>query len=127
MSDDPVAWSDHALEALLGRVLQIGVFTAAAVVIVGGVLYVARHGHELASYRVFLGEPHELRTVRGIVANARGASGRGIIQLGILILIATPVARVALSLAGFVRVRDWLYVVIALIVLTLLLFSLRLA
>ena len=50
--------------------------------------------------------------------------GRGLIQLGLLLLIATPIARVVFSVAGFARQRDWLYVAITLIVLTLLGYSL---
>jgi uncharacterized membrane protein len=48
----------------------------------------------------------------------------GIIQLGILILIATPVVRVAFSVFAFAEERDWMYVVVTLVVLGLLLFSL---
>ena len=50
--------------------------------------------------------------------------GRGIIQLGLLLLIATPVARVVFSVIGFVRQRDFVYVVLTLIVLAVLLYSL---
>jgi uncharacterized membrane protein len=51
-------------------------------------------------------------------------SGRGWIQLGLLLLIATPVARVAFSVYAFARQRDFLYVGVTLIVLTVLLFGL---
>ena len=50
--------------------------------------------------------------------------GRGIIQLGLLLLIATPVARVALSIFGFAKERDRMYVVFTLIVFSILLYSL---
>jgi uncharacterized membrane protein len=50
--------------------------------------------------------------------------GRGIIQLGLLLLIATPVARVALSIVGFAAERDRMYVSFALIVLAILFYSL---
>ena len=49
---------------------------------------------------------------------------RGLIQFGLLLLIATPVARVAFSVFGFTQERDWVYVVITLIVLALLVYSL---
>jgi uncharacterized membrane protein len=48
----------------------------------------------------------------------------GLIQLGLLLLIATPVARVVFSVAGFAIERDWMYVVITLLVLLTLLYSL---
>jgi uncharacterized membrane protein len=50
--------------------------------------------------------------------------GRGIIQLGLLLLIATPIARVALSVVAFAIQRDRLYVVATLIVLAVLMYSL---
>jgi uncharacterized membrane protein len=49
---------------------------------------------------------------------------RGLIQLGLLLLIATPVARVAFSVLAFAEQRDWLYVSITLVVLAVLVYSL---
>ena len=60
----------------------------------------------------------------GIVAEAKTLGGRGLVQLGLLLLIATPIARVVFSVIGFARQRDWLYVLITLTVLTLLTCSL---
>ena len=53
-----------------------------------------------------------------------GFHGQAIIQFGLLLLIATPVARVAFAAIGFAMERDYLYVVITLIVLVVLLYSL---
>ena len=47
-----------------------------------------------------------------------------IIQCGILMLIATPVARVAFSIFVFLEEHDFLYVAIAALVLLILLYSL---
>jgi len=71
-----------------------------------------------------VGEPTDLRTLSGIVRDALALRGRGIIQLGLLLLIATPVARVAFSVAAFAIQRDRLYVVVTLMVLAILLYSL---
>jgi uncharacterized membrane protein len=74
---------------------------------------------------VFHGEPADLRSVSGIVSAALSHQhGRGIIQLGLLFLIATPVARVIFSVFASAVQRDWLYVVVTLIVLAALVFSL---
>jgi uncharacterized membrane protein len=73
---------------------------------------------------VFHGEPNQLRTISGILREALAFQGRGIIQLGLLLLIATPVARVALSIVGFAAERDRMYVGFAAIVLVILLYSL---
>ena len=83
-----------------------------------------RHGREWPHYAKFRGEPTDLCTVRGILADLSGISGRATIQFGLLLLIATPVFRVAASLAAFVWKRDSLYAIVSLIVLTLLLYSL---
>ena len=118
------AWTDKRIENILGNLLRAGVVLSAAIVSCGGVMYLARHGFAPADYRVFQGEPSDLRTVPGVVRDAAGLSGRGIIQLGLLFLIATPVARVIFSIWGFAAERDRMYVVFTLIVLAILIFSL---
>jgi len=118
------AWTDKKIEDILGNLLRAGVGFSAAVVFVGAVIYLAKHGRSPADYRVFEGEPSELRSVPGIVRGALDLSGRGIIQLGLLLLIATPVARVILSIWGFAEERDRMYVAFTVIVLAILIFSL---
>jgi len=118
------AWSDRRVEEIIGDLLRAGVIIAALVVLLGGIVYLVRHGAEAPEYRVFLGEPANLRGVSGIIADARALSGRGIIQLGILLLMATPVARVVFSVEAFALQRDRTYVVITLIVLAVLCLSL---
>lgn len=112
------------MEQFLGTLLRTGVMLSAALVLAGGMIYLDRHGAEETDLKVFQGEPAELRNVEGIVEAARHLRGRGIIQLGLLVLIATPVARVFFSAIGFGRERDWTYVVFTLIVLAVLLYSL---
>jgi len=124
MSNPSLSWTDERVEGIIGNLLRAGVLLAAAVVLLGGGIFLVRHGGELPHYRVFRGEPSDLRTVSGILADALSFRGRNIIQLGILLLIATPVARVAFSVVAFTLERDWLYVVVTLVVLAVLLFSL---
>jgi len=111
-------------DQVAGNLLRVGVTIAATVVLAGAVIYLLRHGGESPHYRVFHGEPSDLRTVTGIWRMTLTGHGRGLIQLGLLLLIATPIARVAYSLADFARRRDRLYVVVTLIVLAVLLYSL---
>jgi uncharacterized membrane protein len=118
------AWTDKRIENILGNLLRAGVGLSAAIVFCGGVTYLARHGHALADYRVFQGERSDLHSLHGIVRDAMALHGRGIIQLGLLFLIATPVARVIFSIWGFAEERDHMYVVFTAIVLSILLFSL---
>jgi uncharacterized membrane protein len=112
------------VDMLLAYVLRAGVLAAAVLVSAGGVIYLFAHGHAAASYGVFRGQPPELRSVNGVLGSARALTGEGLIELGLLLLIATPIARVALSVILFARQRDWLYVGITLLVLALLTYSL---
>jgi uncharacterized membrane protein len=117
-------WTDQKLENIVGNLLRTGVSLAAAVVFIGGIIYLKRHGHEPANYHVFQGEPTDLKTVPGIIRSAMGLHGRGIIQFGLLLLIATPVFRVALSIWGFAAEKDHMYTLFTIIVLIVLLYSL---
>ena len=83
------------MDTIIGNLLRTGVGLAAALVFTGGVIYLFRHGAETPGYAVFRGEPADLRTLTGILHDVQSLRGRGIIQLGLLVLIATPVARVA--------------------------------
>ena len=112
------------MELILGNLLRSGVLLSAAVVLWGGCIYLFRHAHESANYRVFVGEPSEYRSIRGVIQSVINGRGRGLIQLGLLLLIATPIARVAFSVVGFTIERDRLYVGFTLIVLAILLYSL---
>jgi uncharacterized membrane protein len=117
-------WTDQRIENILANLLRAGVLLSALVVLIGGVIYLVRHGHAPVDYRVFRGEPARLRTIRGTARDAFELRGQGIIQLGLLLLIATPVARVAFSIFGFAEERDGLYVVFTVIVFSVLLYSL---
>lgn len=118
------AWTDERVERMIGALLRWGVILAAAVVLAGGAMYLVRHGSAIPDYRVFRGEPSDLRNVSGIVTDAVSWHRRGLIQFGLLLLIAVPVARVAFSVVAFALQRDRTYVVVTLIVLAVLLYSL---
>lgn len=116
--------TDHAVEQFVGRLLQIGVALSAMVVVIGGVMFLVHHGGEVPNFRTFGGEPEQIRTLYGIVRGVVAADSRSIIQFGLLLLIATPILRVAFTLVAFVLQRDRVYVGITSIVLVLLLFGL---
>ena len=117
------ASTEKRFDTLLGTVLRTGVLISAAVVALGGVVYLSDHAVSTPDYHVFKGEPVDLRSVSGIISDAKALDGRGLIQLGVLVLIATPIARVVFSVIGFARQRDWLYVGVTLVVLMLLIYS----
>ena len=117
-------WTDQRVETIVGKLLRVGVVLSAIVVLLGGIIFLVAHGMESANYRVFAGEPSDLRTLQGIMRRVLAFSGRGIIQLGLLLLIATPIARVGFSIFGFAEEKDRMYVAFTGIVLAILLYSL---
>src|ERR1700733_3896866 len=115
---------DRRMDQIMAVLLRSGVLLAASLVFIGGIVYLSRHDLPPINYRFFQGEPQELRTVGGILREAGKFHGRGLIQLGLLVLIATPVARVLFSVVAFLYEKDWTYVAVTIIVLALLCYSL---
>lgn len=117
-------WTDQRMEIIIGTMLRIGVLLAAAVVLAGAICYLVRYGHRPTDYHVFHGEPANLRSVTQTVRSAFTLQCRGIMQFGLLLLILTPIARVAFSVVAFEFEKDRMYVVMTLIVLANLCYSL---
>ena len=117
-------FDDRRMETIMGRLLQAGVLLASAVVLIGGGLYLKAHAGTPANYRTFTGEAANLRYPTRLLASLQTGDPAAIVQLGILLLIATPVARVIFAVIGFAIERDRLYVAISLTVLAVLTFSL---
>ena len=117
-------WRDETMDKVISVLLRFGLALSAALVLAGAVIYLARHGGEVVSYRVFRGEPPSYRYLPGILQEALQVHGRGFILAGLIVLVATPVARVVFSVAAFLVKRDLIYVAATLIVLAVLLFSL---
>jgi uncharacterized membrane protein len=117
-------WVDTSISNLL----RGGVLLSIATVILG-LLFTFVHHPEYVSSKTDLRELTDARTVyphaiREVVAQTRAHRGQAIVMLGLLLLIATPIARVAFSVAAFIVERDRVYVCITIAVLALLLFSL---
>jgi uncharacterized membrane protein len=113
-------WTDQQVEVAISVLLRIGVTLAAMIVIFGGIVYLIHNGHDIPEDHIFRGEPANLRQVPGVLNEVLALHGRGIIQLGVLLLILTPVVRVAFSVFAFWQQRDRLYVIVTLIVLVIL-------
>lgn len=124
MTDEKHAISDQTIDTVISILLRVGVVVSSLIVLCGGLLYLLRHGREIPNYHIFMGEPSDLRSVRGVLETAASLSSRGIIQFGLLVLIATPVMRVAFTVFSFLLQKDRVYVGVTLIVLSVLLFSL---
>jgi uncharacterized membrane protein len=115
---------DTRIEKHIGVLLKIGILTSGIVIALGGAMFLLIHGTSTADYHAFRGEPESLRTVTGIVKGAFHGHSLSIMQLGMLLLIATPVARVVFSVIAFLRMKDYQYVLISGIVLVVLTYSL---
>jgi uncharacterized membrane protein len=121
----PAPEADKDLAVPIGMLLRAGVIASAVVLLLGGAVHLYRHGREpVPKRKMFKPEPPEFSHPAPILRAALGGSGRATIQLGVLLLIATPVMRVAFSVYGFARQRDRAYVVMTLIVLAVLLLGL---
>jgi len=117
-------WDDTDVEQVVGQLLRYGVISASVVAFVGGVFYLLQHGSgAIPQYGNFVGEGAGYTTFKGIFKGAAAFSATEIIQLGVLILIATPILRVLFSLLAFILEKDKLYVFITLIVLCVIMTS----
>jgi uncharacterized membrane protein len=121
---EPAPPDEERFERVLGGLLRVGVVLAAAIVLFGGTVYLIRNGNDRPDFTELRDEPSPLQSPRGIIRHALEFRGRYIVQFGLLVLIATPVARVLFSVVGFARERDWTYVILTLFVLGVLLYSL---
>jgi uncharacterized membrane protein len=124
MAQHPRKWDDRLVELVIGNMLRAGVLTAAVLVFAGGVFFLIHNSSVIPHYKIFNGEPSDLRSISGIFTDALALKTQGAIQLGLLVLIATPVARVAFSVLAFLVERDFLYTAVTLVVLSVLMFSL---
>lgn len=123
---EQAAGEDYVIDQAIGRLLRFGVLLAAAVILLGGILFLSKHATEPASFHTFRDLPHTLRSPLAILRSAFHGDPLSMMQLGVLLLIATPIARVALSVVAFAIQKDKLYAVISGIVLLLLLYGLLL-
>jgi uncharacterized membrane protein len=116
--------TDQRFDQAIGNLLRAGVILAAAVTLLGGIAYVTTFWDTHSDHHTLVEQSEQLRKPLGIVRCALTMDERCVIQLGLLLLIATPIARVAFSVIAFARQRDWTFVVITLVVLGLLLYGL---
>jgi uncharacterized membrane protein len=115
---------DQQMDQALGNLLRAGVILSATVVFLSGIIFLHRHGQAQPELAVFHGEPTFLRVLPNLLQADVALRGRAIIQLGVLLLILTPVARVGFSFLTFVKQGDRTYIIVTLIVLVVLLHSL---
>jgi uncharacterized membrane protein len=107
----------------MGTLLITGVIISGALILFGGVYYLTQSGFSKPEFHSFNSEPSGLRSIRQIFNGFIHFDSLSIIQMGLLLLIATPVARVAFAVIAFLFEKDYLYVIISIIVLSILIYS----
>jgi len=111
------------MQTIIGRMLRWGVFSSAIVTSLGGILYIFTADKNLPDYHSFQDVPDQYKTISGIFKGVLHFDSLAIIQFGVLLLLATPIARVLFSLIAFLIEKDYLYVVITTIVLGVICYS----
>ncbi len=114
---------DRDIEKILANLLGGGVIIAASVVIVGAFLFLVRHGSEVPNYGVFKPDSFNYANFTGLFEGIISFRPASIMQLGILLLIATPVLRVLFSVFAFIYEKDYTYFVFTIFVFCVLILS----
>lgn len=118
---------DETLEQTISNLLRLGISVAASLGLIGGLWLLSTTGSQPVAFGTFQGAAPVFRspitTVQAILHPNGPLRPLALIQLGILVLLATPILRVAFSALGFIREKDHIYVLITLIVLGTLLTS----
>lgn len=114
---------DRSIEMALGNLLRVGVIAAGAVVIIGAIFFLARHGTEIPSYHIFKADPFNFSDFRDLLNGVIALRSVSIMELGVLLLIATPIIRVLFSVFAFIYEKDYMYVAFTLFVLLVLIYS----
>jgi uncharacterized membrane protein len=118
---------DRAVELIISLILRLGV-SVSLIVVIAGLLMSFFHHHEYLYSRPGLQRlttPGRAfpRTLGQVLAGVRQLRGEAMIMAGLMLLIATPVLRVAVSIAAFIYEKDKTFVLLTAIVLALLILS----
>ncbi|KAF2507061.1 DUF1634 domain-containing protein [Flavobacterium zhairuonense] len=117
-------FGEKDFQTIVGNLLRYGVWISLSVAFIGGIIYLMHHGSDIEDYSVFKENDRNIFEViadvyRGVIQG----NGEFLIFFGIILLFLTPVFRVLLSLFSFLIERDYLYVVITLIVILIIITS----
>lgn len=115
--------TQRSMELFIGKMLRVGVFTACGIALFGGLLYVMQNMGHRVDYADF-SSSMAVHNLSDIFSGLISFDPIAIIDLGLVILLATPVLRVVFSVVAFLLEKDYLYVVITLLVLFIILLNL---
>jgi uncharacterized membrane protein len=124
---DPATEPARKVELLISNLLRGGVIVSLFLITMGTALSFVHHPDYLSSRPALARLTHPgaafPRTVAEVMQGVRGMRGQAIAAVGLMLLVATPVARVAVSILAFAYERDWAFVAITSVVFALLLLS----
>lgn len=118
---------ERRIEILISNLLRTGVLTSLCGIVLGGVLMFLHHPEFVSSeesLQQLIGAQSAFpRTFPEILAGVAAFRGQAIATLGLLLLVATPVMRVVISIFTFIYQKDRVFVIITSVVLMLLVLS----
>jgi len=116
---------DKDIQFILGTLLRAGVVISMSIVLLGGVIYLVHNKGVVTDYKVFKPELSKFSSIASIFNGVLSFKGDAVVQFGILMLIFTPIARIIFAVFSFFLERDYLYVLIGLIILAIITISLN--
>ncbi|WP_254920992.1 DUF1634 domain-containing protein [Flavobacterium sp. ov086] len=117
-------FGEKDFQTIIGNLLRYGVWTSLSVAFIGGIVYLLGHSSDIEDYSVFHENDRNIfEVISAIYKGAIQGNGESLIFVGIILLFLTPVFRVLLSLFSFLLEKDYLYVIITLIVILIILTS----
>lgn len=117
-------FGEKSFQTIIGNLLRYGVWISLSVAFIGGIVYLMHHGNDIEDYSVFKENDRNIfEVITAVVNGVISGSGEFLIFFGIILLFLTPVFRVLLSLFSFLIEKDYLYVVITLIVILIIITS----
>lgn len=118
MTTPPPDRAGHDTEARLAMVLTAGTSIALALALAGVALFLVKGQKDPIDLHTFgKGVGSGFRGIRTVFKDALTGDPMGVMQVSVLVLVATPVARVIFAMLAFAIKRDWMYTLIAFIVL----------
>jgi uncharacterized membrane protein len=120
-------FGEKDFQTIIGNLLRYGVWISLSVAFIGGIVYLMHHGNDIEDYSVFKENDRNIfEVITAIYNGVIQGNGESIIFFGVILLFLTPVLRVLLSLFSFLLEKDYMYVVITLIVIFIILVSVSL-
>lgn len=117
-------FGEKDFQTIIGNLLRYGVWISLSVAFIGGIVYLMHHGNDIENYSVFKENDRNIfEVINAVYHGAIQGNGEYLIFVGIILLFLTPVFRVLLSLFSFLLEKDYLYVVITLIVILIIITS----